>query len=166
MASNCGAFIVLTRDKYGGKVSIDNHGNAVINYKMHSYDLNHSIKGMQEASEIHFAAGAEEVIFPHRSRKTLLNTADEEQRTSFYKQMTSWKWRTNDYILYSAHQMSTCRMGGNSKTHPVRPDGSFVDYKNLFIADGSALPSCPGINPMMSIMAQSHFTIKNILNGY
>ncbi len=166
MASNCGAFIVLTRDKYGGKVRIDNQGNAVINYKMHSYDLNHAIQGMKEASEIHFAAGATEVIFPHSSRKTLLNTADQNQRADFYKQMTSWKWRANDYILYSAHQMSTCRMGGNNKTHPVRPDGSFVGYNNLFIADGSALPSCPGINPMMSIMAQSHFTIKNILNEY
>jgi len=56
-------------------------------------------------------------------------------------------------------------MGGNSNTHPVRPDGSFVGCSNLFVADGSALPSCPGINPMISIMTLSHYTIKNILNG-
>jgi len=164
MAPNCAAFIVLTRDRYGGKVTVDKKMQAKVNYKMHSYDLNHSIMGMMEAAEVHLAAGAEEVIFPHRTRKVVTSTMSSQERNDLYKTMTSWKWRTNDYALYSAHQMSSCRMGGNSKTHPVRPDGSFVGCSNLYIADGSALPSCPGINPMISIMALSHFTVNTILN--
>lgn len=165
MARNCGAFIVLTRDKYGGKVSIDKNGDAAINYKMHSYDLNHSLKGMVEAAEIHLAAGAEEVLFPHRTRKAVSTDMPEKERNKLYKSMTAWRWRPNDYILYSAHQMSTCRMGGDSKKHPVAPDGSLYGYSNIYVADGSALPSCPGINPMISIMTQSHYTIKTIIDG-
>ena len=165
IAPRCAAFIALTRDRYGGKVSLDKNSCARIKYKMHSYDLNHSLLGMQEAAEIHIAAGAQEVIFPHRTRKTVNRSMSLDERQRIYLQMTSWKWRVNDYALYSAHQMSSCRMGGNSNTHPVRPDGSFVGCSNLFIADGSALPSCPGINPMISIMTLSHYTIKNILNG-
>jgi len=56
-------------------------------------------------------------------------------------------------------------MGDDAKKHPVRLDGSFRGYSNLFIADGSALPSCPGINPMVSIMALTHYTIKSIIDG-
>ena len=165
MAKHCGAFIVLTRDKHGGTVGIDRQGRASVKYKLHSYDLNHALKGMAEAAEIHIAAGAQEVLFPHRSRKAVSNEMSSTSRQQLYKGMTSWKWRPNDFILYSAHQMSTCRMGGDKKRHPVRPDGKLVGYKNIYVADGSALPSCPGINPMISIMAQSHFTINNLLNG-
>ncbi|MBL4704853.1 MAG: GMC family oxidoreductase [Flavobacteriales bacterium] len=165
MAQNCAAFIVLTRDKYGGKVSVDKSGHAAIQYKMHSYDLNHSLMGMAEAAEIHLAAGAKEVLFPHRTRKSVNSDMSTDQRAKVYKGMTAWRWRPNDYILYSAHQMSTCRMGDDAKKHPVRLDGSFRGYSNLFIADGSALPSCPGINPMVSIMALTHYTIKSIIDG-
>jgi choline dehydrogenase-like flavoprotein len=165
MANNCGAFIVLTRDKHGGKVGIDKSGHASVQYKMHSYDLNHSLMGMAEAAEIHLAAGAKEVLFPHRTRKSVTNEMTQVERAKFYKGMTSWRWRPNDYILYSAHQMSTCRMGNDSKRHPVNPDGTFRGYSNLIIADGSALPSCPGINPMVSIMALTHHTIKSFIHG-
>ncbi len=165
LASHCGAFIVLTRDKYGGKVSLDKNGSAVVQYKMHSYDLNHSLQGMKQAAEIHLAAGAREVLFPHRTRKTVTSEMNNAEREKLYKYITSWRWRPNDYILYSAHQMSTCRMGGDAKKHPVQPNGKLVGHENIYIVDGSVLPSCPGINPMISILTLSHYTLKNLIEN-
>lgn len=160
---NCAAFIVLTRDKYGGKVTLDRNRNARIHYRMHPYDLKHSLIGMQCAADIHLAAGASEVLFPHRTRKGVHATDSMQEKEKCYKSMTSWRWRPNDFILYSAHQMSTCRMGGDAKKSPLQPNGEVRGVNNLFVADGSALPSCPGINPMISIMTLANITIKNAL---
>ena len=118
---------------------------------------------MQCAADIHLAAGAKEVLFPHRTRKGVFSSDSVEMKDKVYKSMTSWRWRPNDFILYSAHQMSTCRMGGDEKKSPLKPNGEVRGVKNLFVADASALPSCPGINPMISIMALANMTIKNVL---
>jgi choline dehydrogenase-like flavoprotein len=76
--------------------------------------------------------------------------------------MPKWKWRANDFPLFSAHQMGTCRMGGNRKTHPVSPEGELYDVKNLFIADSSPFPEASGANPMLSIQATAHFTAQGL----
>ena len=62
----------------------------------------------------------------------------------------------NDMGLFSAHQMSSCRMGGKASMAAFDPEGESYEVKNLFIADASALPSAPGVNPMISIMGLAH----------
>ena len=58
--------------------------------------------------------------------------------------------------------MSTCRMGGDAATHPLKPNGETVEVQNLFVADGSAFPACSGVNPMLTIMALAHFTAQGL----
>jgi choline dehydrogenase-like flavoprotein len=58
--------------------------------------------------------------------------------------------------------MGTCRMGGNSATHPVSPEGETYEVKNLFIADSSPFPEASGANPMLSIQAMAHFTAQGL----
>ena len=62
----------------------------------------------------------------------------------------------NDFGVYTAHQMSSCRMGRNPDRSPVDPQGETYEVENLFAADGSALPSATGVNAMISIMALAH----------
>ena len=71
-------------------------------------------------------------------------------------------WKPNQFGLYSAHQMSTCRMGGDAATHPLKLNGETVEVQNLFVADGSAFPACSGVNPMLTIMALAHFTAQGM----
>jgi choline dehydrogenase-like flavoprotein len=58
--------------------------------------------------------------------------------------------------LFSAHQMSSCRMAGSPQMGVVSPAGESFEVKDLFVADASALPTATGVNPMISIMALSH----------
>ncbi|MGI4867670.1 MAG: GMC oxidoreductase, partial [Janthinobacterium lividum] len=62
-------------------------------------------------------------------------------------------------------QMSTCRLGGQAATHPLRPNGETVEIRNLFVADGSAFPACSGVNPMLTIMALAHYTAQQLKNN-
>lgn len=58
--------------------------------------------------------------------------------------------------------MSTCRLGGQSATHPLRPTGETVEVRGLFVADGAAFPACSGVNPMLTIMALAHYTAQQL----
>ncbi len=57
--------IVLTRDRYPGRVEVDANGQPVLHYHMHSYDARHFMMGIEQALRIHRAAGALHVYGPH-----------------------------------------------------------------------------------------------------
>ena len=45
---------------------------------------------------------------------------------------------------------------------PVRLDGRMHDLADVFVADGSLLPTPPGVNPMLSILGISHLLAERI----
>jgi len=49
--------------------------------------------------------------------------------------------------------MGSARAGLNPKTSAAKPTGESHEVRNLWIGDGSILPTAPGVNPMISIMA-------------
>ncbi len=163
-AAHVGAFIVLTRDRDGGRITTDKRGNPVAQYDMSAFDLKHLQRGIVEAAHIHAAAGATELYLPHNrfSSFDLTTPAGWTSVEQSLRTMASWKWRANDFALFSAHQMGTCRMGGNRNTHPVSPEGETYEVKNLFIADSSPFPEASGANPMLSIQAMAHYTAQGL----
>ena len=61
--------------------------------------------------------------------------------------------RAGGATLFSAHQMGTCRMGGDPATSVADPRGELHDTKGVWIGDASAFPTPSGTNPMITIMA-------------
>ncbi len=57
---------------------------------------------------------------------------------------------------FSLHQMGGCAIGQSRDQAVVNPDFQVHGMENLHIADGSIFPSAPGINPSLTIMANSH----------
>jgi choline dehydrogenase-like flavoprotein len=161
--SKTATFIVLTRDKFGGKVVLSKEGRPRVHYKLHKYDKKHLIHGIKESAKIHFAAGAKEISLLHNDyHKCRIGKDDFEH---FLKKIDRISWAANRFILFSAHQMGTCRMGGRAKDHPLKPTGETREIKNLFVADASAFPRCSGVNPMLSIQALSYYISKQIINS-
>lgn len=161
-AAHMGSFIVLTRDRDGGRVNIDKHGHVVVDYALSEYDRAHMLAGVRGAAEIHAAAGAHTIFLPHGTLPTLHAKQGHIQNPKVLEQLPHLSWRPNQYGLYSAHQMSSCRMGGDSFTHPVSPTGETYEVRNLFVADASAFPACSGVNPMLTTMALAHFTAQHL----
>ena len=61
--------------------------------------------------------------------------------------------RENAVGLFSAHPMGSARAGLDPRTSAAGPTGECHEVRNLWIGDGSLLPTTPGVNPMISIMA-------------
>lgn len=161
-ADHLGSFIVLTRDRDGGRVRLDQQGSPLIDYTLSAFDRRNMLVGVRAAAKIHVAAGAHAVYLPHGTLPTLRATAGTLHNPEVLARLPHLGWRANQFGLYSAHQMSTCRLGGQAATHPVRPSGETVEVRGLFVADGSAFPACSGVNPMLTIMALAHYTAQQL----
>ena len=161
-SSHFASFIAITRDKDPGYITVDKKGAPVIHYQMSKHDLRHALAGMAEASRIHFVNDCQTILYPHYSNRRFENTGKRADLEKFLHDLPVWGWKANQYALYSAHQMATCRMGGDNRTHPTSPDGHLHGIPNLYIADASAFPSASGVNPMLTIMALAHYISQGL----
>lgn len=55
--------------------------------------------------------------------------------------------------LAAFHPTGTAAGGSDPGRHPVDPDGRLRGVTGVWVADASILPSCPSVNPQVSIMA-------------
>lgn len=55
--------------------------------------------------------------------------------------------------LAAFHPSGTAAAGSDPSRHPVDPEGRLRGIEGVRVADASILPSCPGVNPQLSIMA-------------
>ena len=159
---NMANIIVITRDYYGGKIKLNKFGQPILDYKLHSYDANHLRIGMLAALRIHKESGANEVYSPHNEQLMYRNNGSNGNFERYLQNVEAKKFHGNGYALFSAHQMSSCRIAGSPKLGAVKPDGETYEVENLFVADGSVLPTATGVNPMISIMGTAHYLAQQI----
>ena len=71
--------------------------------------------------------------------------------------------RSNSITLFSAHQMSSCRIGTAPARSVADPDGQVWGVRGLFVTDASAFPSAAGVNPMLTVMALARRTAQRMI---
>ena len=54
-----------------------------------------------------------------------------------------------------SHAVGTLRIGSDPNASPVDPDGRFRGLDNLWVTDGSTLPTAAGVNPSLTIAANA-----------
>lgn len=153
------AIIVLTRDRDGGRVTVDAKGRPAIHYWLSAHDARHLQRGEIEAFRVYRAAGAVEIGGTYEPFTRWCAGEDFEAHLRALGEQTI---KPNLYGVYSAHQMSSCRMGGSSALGALTPEGESYEVRGLFVADGSTLPTASGVNPMLSIMATAHHIAQGI----
>ena len=158
--SRVGTFIVLTRDRYGGRVWVDKQGRPKVKYRISEFDKRHLLRGIHEACRIHAAAGAQKISVLHN--KAPYYETGRGQLATFLEQIPKLNWGLNRFFLASAHQMGSCRMGGSKRLHPVKPNGETREVKGLYVADASAFPSASGANPMLTTQALAYYVAQRI----
>jgi choline dehydrogenase-like flavoprotein len=60
------------------------------------------------------------------------------------------------HSVFTAHQMGGCAMGANRGQSIVNPELKHWDIDNLYVVDGSVLPTSLGVNPSMAIYSLAH----------
>ena len=159
-AAHVGTFIILTRDKGEGRVTIGPDGEAQINYVVSAYDRRHLLHGMRQAARVHCAAGATSIFSLHNKRTRLdrpqSGAVSELQLHEFDRQLERHGMGPNRVMMFSAHQMGTCRMGADPRRAVTDEHAQVYGVKGLFVCDGSLFPAASGVNPMLSIMGLAH----------
>ena len=148
--------IVLVRDVAEGRVTIDRRGEPILDYQLSARDRRNLTRGLQEAARIHRAAGACRIGSLHL-RECSAGDGSHPIRPgeldAFVERLGRLGIRENGVALFSAHPMGSARVGLDPKTSAAKPTGESHEVRNLWIGDGSILPTAPGVNPMISIMA-------------
>jgi choline dehydrogenase-like flavoprotein len=152
--------IGLQRDRGHGTVGIDGAGNAVVRYELNdAVDLRVARASIAAQIRIHAAAGADEIV-PCAAVGPRWRGG--EDQGAFIAAMQRVPLRAGGFRLFSAHQMSSCRMGDDPATSVANPWGELHDTPGVHIGDASALPTASGVNPMISTMALAHRTAEAI----
>lgn len=145
--------IIITRDQSSGQITLNRRQQPVIHYTLTNDDTRHMMRGLIEALRIQAAAGARQIGAPFALP---LVWRDGEPWESYLDKVSRQSLTPNSFALFSAHQMSSCRMAGSSARGAVDPSGETFEVKNLYVADASILPTASGVNPMLTIMAMAH----------
>lgn len=134
----------MLHDSAGGRVH-QRFGQPYMTYRLGAADAAAIPQLMRTMAEIYFAAGAREVFLPVLGLGGLgpdsLRSVDLEHIPKRQLECSS------------QHPLGTCRMGTSPESSVVDPDGQVWELPELYIADGSIVPSSLGVNPQLSIMS-------------
>jgi choline dehydrogenase-like flavoprotein len=159
-----GALIVLARDgaerdRSNGAIRARRDGTASIRYALSRADAAHLATGLVAAAKLHFAVGARSVCSGHAQPIVLTSPADVER-------LRGQPMGANQVALFSAHVNGTCRLGTNRGTAGTDPHGEVFGARGVFVADGSLLPTAPGVNPQETIMALATIVSERVASRW
>ena len=128
----------------------------IVLYSLNREDAQRLKQGIALAAEVFVAAGATAVSTGIRGLAPITERGGSEA----LKRMSIAPGQLSPAGF---HPMGTCRMGHVPASSVVGPWGEAHGVRGLYIADASIFPSCPGVNPQISIMAFATRTAFHIL---
>lgn len=158
-ADRTAAFIAIVRDRNGGRVELTRDGGVTVRYAPGAPERALLRRGMLELVRLHRAAGARSVV------PLLTPPLSWEEGAPFEPYLAELARRPiapNRILLFSAHQMGTCRIGTSRRESVADPEGQVWGVEGLHVTDASAFPTASGVNPMLSIMALARRTAQRM----
>jgi choline dehydrogenase-like flavoprotein len=142
-------------EEEGATVRLRDEGRYSINYNFLPMHWEVFKEAMKQMARIQFAAGAKQVMSLHAESVVMNSEAD-------ISKLDDAPYEKLGHKILTAHQMGGCAMGSNPHTSVVSPELRFHDLDNLFIVDGSVLPTSLGVNPQETIQGIARWASKHI----
>ena len=154
-SAHVSATIALTRDASGGRVRARRDGGVTIEYTLGRREQSLVSRGIASAARVQIAAGADEVHTLHANGLVFRRSATTRpsEIESFCERVIAEPVTANRCMVFSAHQMGTCRMGRERMNSVCDESGAVYGVKGLYVADASLFPASSGVNPMITVMA-------------
>jgi GMC oxidoreductase len=143
-ASHVATFGAMVADRGVGRV-YSARGETLVRYNITRADATKLMTALEAMGRLLFAAGAVEVLtgLPGTPAITSLSALqDVLGRTS-----------PKSLHLAAFHPTGTAAAGADEQRCPVDETGRLRGAEGVWVADASILPSCPEVNPQVSIMA-------------
>ena len=145
-------YVMIKPNSWGKIKSIKFLKDPFVTYGLEKSDIKKIVSGTINLSKALFDIGAEKIhpSIKKNSGWSSINSVKEDVLNENFKKNLN---------LMSIHLFGSCSPLNN--TSYFLGNGRIKGIKNLILADGSCLPSAPGVNPQASIMAIArHNTIK------
>jgi choline dehydrogenase-like flavoprotein len=147
---------LFVSDTSSGRVRRMRSGEPLVTYRLNKVDTRKLVGGIARVAEIFFAAGARQVYSGLPGHSFLKRKEDLEE-------LKEDAVRPGALRLTAFHPVGTARMGADPSSTVVGPWGETHDVAGLFVTDASVLPSCPTVNPQVTIMAFATRTADHLV---
>ncbi len=143
-APQVATFGAMVADRGVGSV-FSVRGETLVRYNIARADVARLVVAIEAMGRLLFAAGAVEVLTGLPGVTTVTSLAALQDVLS----------RSNPRSLHLAafHPTGTAAAGSDEQLCPVDETGRLRGVEGVWVADASILPSCPEVNPQLSIMA-------------
>lgn len=139
-------FGALVHDHGGGRVRRWVSREPLVTYRMAARDRARLFKAIHILGSMAFAAGAREVVLPIFGAPTV-------KAPSELDALLTHPPNARRAECVSFHPLGSARMSRERQSGVVKPTGESWAVQNLFVADGSVLPTSIGVNSQIPIMA-------------
>jgi choline dehydrogenase-like flavoprotein len=154
-------WVFIVKDRGAGSVTVDEEGQSTFWYPFDDeLDRRHFREAAQTCIRMHEAAGAQQIFLAGQPFAPWQRGEDLESYIANVNQIPIGPGGTP---VFSAHQMCSARLGDDPTTSVAKPNGELHDVTGVWIADASGMPTCSGVNPMISTMALARRTATNML---
>jgi choline dehydrogenase-like flavoprotein len=138
----------MVHDDGGGRVHRWISREPLVTYRMSARDRGRMFKGIQILGKMAFRAGAREVMLPIFGSQTIKS----ERELAFLTERPPPAARVESMAF---HPLGSAKMSKHARGGVVKPTGEAWAADNLFIADGSVLPTSIGVNSQVPVMAMA-----------
>lgn len=149
----------MVHDDGGGQVRRWMSREPLVVYKMIRRDKERLLKAIQILGRMAFAAGAREVLVPVFGMPTVKKEKDLEF-------LTEGKVPASRVECMAFHPLGSAKMSAQPDGGVVKPSGETWAVQNLFVVDGSVLPTSIGVNSQLPIMAVSMMLARGIAGDF
>jgi choline dehydrogenase-like flavoprotein len=127
--------------------SVHGRRKPVVRYRLAERDAARLRTAIVAMGKVLLAAGAREVLSGLPGRPAARNTADLAALVAAAP--------ASALHLTAFHPTGSARMGADPQRCPVDADGRLRGTHGVWVADASVLPTCPEVNPQLTIMAMA-----------
>ncbi|MBK6684600.1 MAG: GMC family oxidoreductase [Deltaproteobacteria bacterium] len=145
---NVAVFGGLVHDDAGGRVHAGFGREPLLTYRMSRENKASTLKCIRILGESFLAAGAKEVYLPIFGAPPVRTHADLDQILS-----SGLSAKKIECITF--HPLGSCRIAADPKDGAADPEGRSWELPNVYLADGSVVPSSIGVNSQLTVMAMA-----------
>ena len=156
--SNIAVFGAMIHDDGPGAVHRGVGREPIVTYRMSARDKVAMYRGIRLTAETFFAAGAREVYLPVLGSDPI----DADQLRGYDLERVP----PSKIECGSQHPLGSCRMGTAASWSGVDERGRLWGADNVYVADGSVIPSSLGVNPQLTIMAMATRIAERLLDAW
>lgn len=128
----------------GGEVTLKKNGAVAVHYHYPEKFWRTAREATKLMVRIQLAAGATSAFTGHIGHREIASEAEIDR-------IDDLPFAPLKILVFSAHQMGGCQMGGKPESSVVDARLKHWSYDNLYIIDGSVFPTATGVNPSESI---------------